>query len=169
MDRDNTIARLENIAKHAVHTAGEDTFILSLDDGLAIHEAIEALKAQLSQQGTTSDLISRQAAIDALNKQIQQCRKALGSLSLSDVDKHAAEVKMASLRAYRKTLENLPTIQPEPQEGHWIQYDKRVPWRHHYKCSVCGNYLDFTGVNGGRGEVNFCPNCGARMKGAQNG
>jgi len=78
-----------------------------------ISTAIEALKAQLSQQGTTSDLISRQAAIDAIDNQIKQCCKALGSLSLSDVDTHAVKVKMASLRAYRGMLENLPTVQPE--------------------------------------------------------
>jgi len=64
-------------------------------------------------------------------------------------------------------LLSLPTIQREPQEGHWILYDKRFPWRTWYKCSECGNYLDFSGVNGGRGEVNYCPNCGAKMKGAK--
>ena len=32
-----------------------------------------------------------------------------------------------------------------------------------YKCSNCGNYLDFHGVNAGRGDTNYCPNCGARM------
>ena len=31
------------------------------------------------------------------------------------------------------------------------------------KCSVCGNTLDMDGVNAGRGDANFCPNCGARM------
>lgn len=66
-------------------------------------------------------------------------------------------------------IKALPTIQPEPHEGHWILYDKRFPWRTWYKCSECGNYLDFSGVNGGRGEANYCPNCGARMRGGQNG
>lgn len=58
-----------------------------------------------------------------------------------------------------------PTIQLKRAEGEWILYDKRFPWRTWYKCSSCGNYLDFSGVNGGRGEVKFCPNCGANMKG----
>ena len=34
-----------------------------------------------------------------------------------------------------------------------------------YKCSNCGNYLDFGGVNAGRGDANYCPNCGAKMDG----
>ena len=31
------------------------------------------------------------------------------------------------------------------------------------KCSHCGNFLDIDGVNAGRGNANFCPNCGAKM------
>lgn len=33
------------------------------------------------------------------------------------------------------------------------------------KCSHCGNILDMDGVNAGRGDANFCPNCGAKMDG----
>ena len=67
-------------------------------------------------------------------------------------------------KVIRQTLKDI-----EPKEGHWIQYDKRFPWRFHYKCSECGNYLDFSGVNGGRGKANYCPNCGAKMKGRTDG
>lgn len=28
-------------------------------------------------------------------------------------------------------------------------------------CSVCGNILYMEGVNAGRGDANFCPNCGS--------
>lgn len=31
-----------------------------------------------------------------------------------------------------------------------------------YKCSKCGNILNFDGVNCGRGDANFCPNCGRK-------
>ena len=31
------------------------------------------------------------------------------------------------------------------------------------KCSECGNTLDMHGVNAGRGDANFCPNCGTKM------
>ena len=56
----------------------------------------------------------------------------------------------------------------ERKHGRWIKADThnylffkndRV-----YKCSICGNLLDFEGVNGGRGDANFCPNCGAVMR-----
>ena len=32
-------------------------------------------------------------------------------------------------------------------------------------CSVCGNFLCMEGVNAGRGDANYCPNCGAKMDG----
>lgn len=44
MDRTEIIERLKNIAEHAVHTVGERPFIMSLDDGIAVYEAIELLK-----------------------------------------------------------------------------------------------------------------------------
>ena len=31
------------------------------------------------------------------------------------------------------------------------------------QCDQRRNYLDMDGVNGGRGDANYCPNCGARM------
>jgi len=117
------------------------------------------------------DLISRQAAID----------RAVS------IPMFGRDVKMVAV----SEIKNLPSAQPEPtyeqveeyckkrclhvvtadffestkpqRLGHWILYDKRFPWRTWYKCSECGNYLDFSGVNGGRGETNYCPNCGAKM------
>ena len=136
--------------------------IIEAADAYAEHE-----KAQLSKESTTSDLISRQAAIDALDNQIKQCCKALGSLSLSDVDTHAVKVKMASLRAYRKMLENLPTAQPERKKGEWIEISSI---NHTYKCSECGRLL--VNVTDGKNNVSkhypYC-HCGADMRGKKDG
>lgn len=49
----------------------------------------------------------------------------------------------------------LPTI--EPKRGEWI-YQFRDSENEEYKCSECGYPQGF--------ESNFCPNCGAKMKGA---
>lgn len=43
MNKREIIKRLKNIAGHAVYTVGEEPFIMSLDDGIAVHEAIELL------------------------------------------------------------------------------------------------------------------------------
>ena len=53
------------------------------------------------------------------------------------------------------------TVNTEPvKHGCWIgeSQTKGV-----FKCSVCRHYLDFDGVNAGRGSANYCPNCGAKM------
>ena len=44
MDKNEIIERLGEIAKHAVHTIGEEPFIMSLDNGIAVHEAIEIIQ-----------------------------------------------------------------------------------------------------------------------------
>ena len=57
----------------------------------------------------------------------------------------------------------------EPKTGHWISANvgKFFP-SNDYKCSECGNILDFDGVNCGRGDANYCPNCGSYNGGNNN-
>ena len=50
--------------------------------------------------------------------------------------------------------------------GKWLndfcgkgRFSKRI-----VQCSLCGNFLDLDGVNAGRGDANYCPNCGADMR-----
>lgn len=59
------------------------------------------------------DCVSRQAAIDTLDGQIEQCDKALGSFDISMKDEYAVKVERASLTAYKEQLEYLPSVQPE--------------------------------------------------------
>lgn len=59
------------------------------------------------------------------------------------------------------TLEELideaPTINAEPvRHGKWIGYAGTIG----NECSVCGKWID---VLQGTSEMNYCPNCGARM------
>ena len=44
MTLEEIIERLERIAEHSVHRAGERPFIMSMDDGIALYEAVEILK-----------------------------------------------------------------------------------------------------------------------------
>ena len=60
----------------------------------------------------SDDTISRQVAIDALDEQIEQCNKALGSFDISPKDEYAIKVERASLEAYKEQLENMPSAQP---------------------------------------------------------
>ena len=70
-------------------------------------------------------------------------------------------------KIYEEAIRDAPTVDAVPViHGKWIKVDKDnmffVP--HILKCSLCGNILDRHGVNAGRGDANYCPNCGARME-----
>ena len=60
-------------------------------------------------------------------------------------------------------IKKTPTADVQPvKHGRWIKQEGF--WnKNTVKCSLCGNYLDMNGVNGGRSDANYCPNCGARM------
>lgn len=71
--------------------------------------------------------------------------------------------------AFKWEIDVQPTIDAKPVvHAHWIQ-DKGLFRNPIIKCSHCGNFLDMNGVNAGRGNANFCPNCGADMRGEQDG
>ena len=104
-----------------------------------------------------SDLISRQAAIEA----VMECY---------DNDE--------LFEVYEEKLRELPPSQPEqpePKRGEWLERDvidepkgKHITQWQSARCSVCGRYhttpylYSFT-------HYNFCPNCGADMREVTNG
>jgi hypothetical protein len=111
------------------------------------------------------DLISRQAAIDAL----RTCYDT-ETVTYTNGNEYIDYDQELDL------LNSLPTVQPEPSillswiekpviHAHWIPTCK--PWSlfsdRTHKCSCCGHLLYMDGVNCGRGIANYCPNCGARM------
>ena len=102
-------------------------------------------KAQLSKEGTTkgatSDLIDRQQAIEKFTTTAPQ---------------------MSVIRIYEavEILDAMPTVQPEPKEGHWIE-EKIYRDVIECNCSECGQLMTTAATV----RMNFCPNCGAKMKG----
>jgi NADH pyrophosphatase NudC (nudix superfamily) len=106
---------------------------------------------------TMSDLISRQAAIDALKEhRVLYCDDTPETFSkLSYVEKSRVD----ELDTAISTLVNLPSVQLEPHEGHWIEggiYRDVIECN----CSECGQLMTTAATV----RMNFCPNCGAKMK-----
>lgn len=77
-------------------------------------------------------------------------------------DNPPEKARMDHAEWYRKCIYEAPTIKPEVRHGRWLSFEG---WfnKSIVKCSICGNTLNMDGVNAGRGDANFCPNCGARM------
>jgi rubrerythrin len=118
----------------------------------------------------SNDTISRQAAIDALNEQIEQCNKALGSFDISLKDEFAIKVERASLEAYKEQLENLPPVQPKRMKGRWLP-DNNFAYEMRFVCSVCkeSEVVPTIGFTKYKPIWDFCPNCGADMRGNEHG
>ena len=97
-----------------------------------------------------NDLISRQAAIDALH------------MDTSIIPfKKAREYADATISEIRNRLEKLPSAQPK--KGKWID-ETFKPWGlvyHPYKCDQCGEHSE--------ADSNFCPNCGTDMRQREEG
>lgn len=67
--------------------------------------------------------------------------------------------------AIKDIIMHIPAADVAPvKHGHWIEFQGGF-FTKHMRCSVCNNTLDPNGVNAGRGDMNYCPNCGADMRG----
>lgn len=115
---------------------------LSEKDGIKMREAIETL-----EQEPCDDSISRQAVL------------AIAGDSCLDLDSYE------DTREFCDEIEELPSVTPRQKNGWWInaKVGKLFP-SNDFKCSECGNLLNFDGVNCGRGSANYCPNCEAKMR-----
>lgn len=132
--------------KEALHDlkAIKDYFITECDASpMCLDYAIKAL-----EQESCEDAVSRKAVLDY----IKGSEAELG---------HSTENNLVC-----EDIMALPSVKPKRKYGEWInaKVGKLFP-SNDYKCSKCGNILDFNGVNCGRGDANFCPNCGADMRG----
>lgn len=56
--------------------------------------------------------------------------------------------------AYKDQIDDMPTIEKR-KTGKWMELDFTEAWE--YRCDQCGRRSDF--------KENFCPNCGADMRG----
>ena len=105
------------------------------------------------------DLISRQAAIDALKGMAVPLYKDPACEDIWERDR--------TLDNAIDAIRGLPSAQPERIKGHWVEIASS---NHTYKCSVCGRLL----VNITDGKNNVAKNypychCGADMRGEQDG
>ena len=97
------------------------------------------------------DLISKQAAIDAIH------------CNIVVTGRENAELVAKTMGEFVDRIKALPTIQPERKKGEWIEISSI---NHTYKCSECGRLL--VNVTDGKNNVSkhypYC-HCGAKMKG----
>ena len=111
-----------------------------------------------------SDLIYRQAAIDAICKACSMEEDYHKCDGYPETSTWCDE--LVALRA-------LPSAQPERKKGKWKGYNTEEPHKWLRSdgtpifliCSECCG----TVMNNGSAHWNYCPNCGADMRGDNNG
>ena len=98
-----------------------------------------------------NDSISRQAAIDAVDKRFD-------SIPMEQTQE---------ILLLRRDLRTLPSVQPERKKGKWIYGEHDVAMCDGYRCDNCGffvpwdyqhKFIDFIK------DYNYCPSCGAKME-----
>ena len=109
------------------------------------------------------DLISRQAAIDAICKEGTRLERN-GTVAMCEIKQWCIDL-----------LERLPSAQPERKKGKWIVGTVEHKYTHEHRdarqCSECGAmYFHYARQEDIEDVVpNFCPNCGADMRGKLDG
>ena len=156
-------ALIEKCGGWYVEEGTESGFIGTLENLLATEPTIQPVATDTnvgnnSEIPNSSDAISRQVAIDA----IVQCTNCGDEDALREyVLKHSLDNGWTGgILEALDAVKDLPTAQPEPHEGHWIEggiYRDVIECN----CSECGQLMTTVATV----RMNFCPNCGAKMKG----
>ena len=87
-----------------------------------------------------SDLINREDAVKAINKALDRETLLYGLVRKIAVD----------------AIRSIPSA--DRPQGEWIEQED--DYYHYWECSECGMGVGFDDIR------NYCPNCGAHMKGA---
>ena len=116
----------------------------------------EMCDAQEHEKYIDADLISRKAAIEAVETiGFDFSDSDLSAVELEEVCEAIGEVRQEWLQRIKR----LPSAQPEPQR-------KKGMWTKENACEFCGFQPWFErDIH----TLSFCPNCGADMRGEQDG
>ena len=147
----------ENFRTWCCPTGREDVYYDSIPEWCPLEEQKSKLESVDTPTDTqtntpTEDCISRQAAINAIEN--------------TDVEITAEEWDELA-----NAIESLPPAEPKRPHGEWIEYIDDRNGRRYGKCSSCNkstlNAVDYDVLDGERYIMDFCPNCGADMRGAE--
>ena len=112
----------------------------------------------MNWESTKGDLISREALKETLAREIKTNDMGLWLKILLVID-NAPTVEYTFEEAFQKTICEQKLYCPARPKGKWIIDG------HHIRCNRCNEYICNTDREGDKIPDNFCPNCGAAMRG----
>ena len=126
----------------------------------ALLNAYRMGKEQLSKEITTSDLISKTETVEHLRRVLDV------TVPITDYDSGYVD----GVEFGVSTVSTMPTIQPERKKGEWLP-DNNNAYEMRFVCSCCkeSEVVPTIGFTKYRPLWDFCPNCGADMRGEKDG
>ena len=98
-------------------------------------------------------LLEQQPCEDAISR--EDTLKAI----IENLGIRSKEYLLEAEKAVYKTVENMPSVTPQPKTGHWV---KVTNGRGGHECDLCHEYAP-SYQSGKEYLTNYCPNCGAKM------
>ena len=121
-----------------------DTMTIGKEDNInTFYRKARQTISELPSVSQNSDCISRQKVIDMLN----------------DIDAEVNDGCGYMYEHWMDYIKQLSSVTSQPKTGHWIDDDTLC---HSWRCNQCYWLMRSN-------RTNFCPNCGADMRGDENG
>ena len=117
-----------------------------IPDGTKQSEAV-SLAIKALEQEQCEDAVSREAVCNIVND-IRDC------------------ISVEGYWAILERLKKLPSVNPQPKTGHWIEVAKYPDGKHKIKCSECERHIFDRGHANSyvvKEKYKYCPRCGAKM------
>jgi Pyruvate/2-oxoacid:ferredoxin oxidoreductase delta subunit len=133
----------------------------------AIEELKELLRWYLEEEPMSETVYKREAvsmAISALSAEGDLISRRAALELIADYDLSMGQVV--------KGIHALPSVENKGEQrpkGHWITQRNIAHQKDYYYCSECREEFSYDGETGIKmSDYNFCPNCGADMRGEEN-
>ena len=137
---------------------------LILPESMEAATTVSAADRRLFGAMTMAEYIEREALLEAL-KEFRLNETMSKHLTREDCETARNAVERAQM-----VIERIPAADVAPvRHGRWITWEEAgndIPSPHRHECSVCHDAAQVL-VNGVELLSDYCPNCGAKMDGAE--